>query len=142
MRGLPGAAGHRALPHTADVRVEAWGPTREECVAQAVLGAVACFADTSGAAAEEVATVRVPAADDEGLLVAALDELVYALDTTGRVPLSVEVAVVDAVAELRFGMVATDRLTQVGAVPKAVSLHELRIGQEPGGWTCTVMLDV
>lgn len=136
------AAGHRALPHTADVRVEAWGPTREECVAQAVLGAVAGFVDTTGARPEEVSTVQVPGDDDEELLLDALDELVYQLDTTGRVPVSVEVVVAEAGAELRFGMVAADRLPQVGAVPKAVSLHELTIRGAPGGWSCTVMLDV
>jgi SHS2 domain-containing protein len=30
----------------------------------------------------------------------------------------------------------------VGAVPKAVSLHELRFDGGPAGWSCGVTLDV
>lgn len=37
--------GHRSVPHTGDLRVEAWAPTREECIAEAVRGMVASFAD-------------------------------------------------------------------------------------------------
>ena len=32
--------GHRSVPHTADLRIEAWAPTRDGCIRQAVLGAV------------------------------------------------------------------------------------------------------
>ena len=34
------ASGHRSVPHTADLRIEAWAPTRDGCIRQAVLGAV------------------------------------------------------------------------------------------------------
>jgi SHS2 domain-containing protein len=30
----------------------------------------------------------------------------------------------------------------VGAVPKGVSLHELRFGREGSGWSCSVTIDV
>ncbi|MGH8836946.1 MAG: archease, partial [Actinomycetes bacterium] len=43
------ASGHRAVAHTADARVQAWAPTRERCIAEAVLGTVETFLDTSGA---------------------------------------------------------------------------------------------
>ena len=36
--------GHRTVPHTADLRIEAWAPTREECLAEAVRGLVDSFA--------------------------------------------------------------------------------------------------
>ena len=39
------------MPHTANVRIEAWAPTREECIAEAVRGLVDGFADTSRAPA-------------------------------------------------------------------------------------------
>jgi hypothetical protein len=44
--------GHRTVAHTADLRVEAWAPSREQCIAEAVLGTVAAFVDTSSAPAE------------------------------------------------------------------------------------------
>ena len=134
--------GHRVVPHTADLRVEAWGPTREECVAEAVLGAVESFVDATRAGAPVACDRPVEAATDEDLLVAVLDELVYLMDTTGQVPVGVVVTPRDVGAEVRFEMVDAERLPQVGAVPKAVSLHELSIARDAGGWTCSVTLDV
>lgn len=141
-QGSERTAGHRALPHTADIRVQSWAPTREECVEQAVLGVVETFVDTSGSPTGEERVCRVEAATDEDLVVAVLDELVYLLDTTGAVPVSATVAPVDGGAVVRFRMVPCHELAQVGAVPKAVSLHGLRMERRPDGWWCTVTLDV
>jgi SHS2 domain-containing protein len=41
-------AGHRTVPHTADLRIEAWAATREECLAEAVRGLVGSFAAVAG----------------------------------------------------------------------------------------------
>ncbi len=135
-------AGHRALTHAADLRVEAWAPTRERCIAEALLGTVEAFADVSAASPTAVRRRAVTGDDDEDLLVASLEELVYLLDTAGEVPVAVEVTrAADGVA-IRFDMVSVDRLEQVGAVPKAVSLHDLRFEHGPEGWSCSVLLDL
>jgi len=134
--------GHRLVPHTADLRIEAWGSTREDCVAEAVLGAVESFVDTTETDAAVACERLVEAATDEDLLVAVLDELIYLMDTTGQVPAGVVVVPCDVGAEVRFAMVDAERLPQVGAVPKAVSLHELSIIRDDGGWACSVTLDV
>ena len=42
------ARGHRTVPHTADLRIEAWAPTREECMAEAARGLVGSFAAVAG----------------------------------------------------------------------------------------------
>ncbi|HEX6246883.1 MAG TPA: archease [Nocardioidaceae bacterium] len=137
------ASGHRVLPHTADIRVEAWAPTRERCVAEAVRGTVETFADLGDAAPEAVRRRSVlVAATDEDLLVAALDEMVYLMDTTGELPVDTELVATGEGAEIRFSMVRSDRLVQVGAVPKAVSLHGLRLSRDGDGWSCSVTLDV
>lgn len=136
------ASGHRVLPHTADIRVEAWAPTREGCVAEAVRGTVETFVDLHDAVPETVRRSRLVAATDEDLLVAALDEVVYLMDTTGELPVDTELAPTEDGAEVRFAMVASDRLVQVGAVPKAVSLHGLRLTRDAEGWSCSVTLDV
>jgi protein archease len=52
VRHLDAARGHRAVAHTVDVRVEAWAPNRETCMAEAVLGTAAAFGDTASAAAD------------------------------------------------------------------------------------------
>lgn len=135
-------AGYRAVPHTADLRVEAWAPTREECIAQAALGAVGSFIDTSAAHPVRTRTCRLTAHSDEDLLVAVLDELIYLLDTNGEVPVDVELEPGDGDVDVRFAMVDVAALPQVGAVPKAVSLHEIRLETGPSGWRCSVTLDV
>ena len=35
---------HRKVLHPADLHIEAWGPTREECMAEAARGMVGSFA--------------------------------------------------------------------------------------------------
>jgi SHS2 domain-containing protein len=139
------AAGHRSAPHTADVRIEAWAPSRERCVAEAVRALVGSFADVSGAAGAEPAgsvDFRVGPGPDDELLVAVLDQVVYLLDTVSQVPTDVEVAADDSGLDVRLRMTDPGRVEMVGAVPKAVSLHELRFDAGPTGWSCTVTLDV
>lgn len=139
-------SGHRMVPHTADLRIEAWAPTREGCVAEAVRAAVETFVDLGGARASGVRRAALAADVDEDLLVAALEEMVYLLDTTGEVPVDVELTATSEGAEVTFGTTLVTDLEQIGAVPKAVSLHELRLGREEGPetprWTCSVTLDV
>lgn len=134
-------AGHRTLPHTADVQIEAWAPTRDECLRQAVLGSVEMFLDTTGAQPTGTHTFRVDA-DDEQLLVAVLEEIVYELDTTGKVPVQTTVTSHDTGCDLRFDTVEARTLPQVGAAPKAVSLHQLRFAGTEDGWSCLVTWDV
>lgn len=133
--------GHRSVPHTADLRVEAWAPTRERCVAEAVLGTVEAFAEVAPGPVQ-VRRCAVVADTDEDLLVAVLDEMVFVLDTTGAVPVQVEISPTGDGAEVTFGLAGPDRVEQVGAVPKAVSLQDLRLEQRDGRWRCSVTLDV
>jgi SHS2 domain-containing protein len=134
--------GHRTVPHTADLRVEAWAPTREECIAQAVLGAVGAFLDTSAAHPDRDRLCRLTAHSDEDLLAAVLDEVIYFLDTAAEVPVDVEVEPVDDEVDVRFEMVDATALPQLGAIPKGVSLDEIRLAPGPTGWRCAVTLDV
>jgi SHS2 domain-containing protein len=76
----PSASGHRAVPHTADLRIEAWGPTREQCLGEAALGMVESFADLAGVRASAVRQVRLAEASDDELLAALLEEVVFRLD--------------------------------------------------------------
>ena len=130
------------MPHTADVAVEAWGPNRESCIAEAVLGVVETFADTTAAHPERVRECWFAESCDEDLLVNVLDDTIYYLDTEHEVPVDVEVEPrADGVA-VRLAMVDAARVRQVGAVPKGVSLHGLRIGSFAGTWSCSVIVDV
>jgi SHS2 domain-containing protein len=142
VRSPDAAGGHRTVARTADVRVEAWAPNRETCMAEAVLGTVAAFVDTSSAAVAGSRRSRLNGSSDEDLLVAVLDEVIFLMDTVQQVPIDLEVQAVDAGVGVRFEMVGLSALRQVGAVPKGVSLHELRFGRDRRGWLCSVTLDV
>ena len=73
--------GHRSVPHTADLRIEAWGPTREDCIAEAVRGLVESFADISETTHQRVIEHHLDAGSDADLLAAAVEEVIYHLDT-------------------------------------------------------------
>jgi SHS2 domain-containing protein len=134
--------GHRAVPHTADAGVEAWGPNRESCIAEAVLGVVEAFADTTAVHADKVRECWFADSSDEDLLVNVLDETIYYLDTEYEVPVDVEVEPRTDGVSVRFAMVDAARVQRVGATPKGVSLHGLRIGSFAGTWSCSVIVDV
>jgi SHS2 domain-containing protein len=134
-----GERGHRSVPHTADTRIEAWAPTRETCLAEAVAGLVASFVDTTGAHPVRTATVDLTADSDADTLVDVLDEVIYLLDTQGDVPIDTEVGPGPAM-QLHLTPVAGVRTT--GAAPKAVTLHDLRFERTAGGWSCAVTIDV
>jgi SHS2 domain-containing protein len=135
-------SGHRRVPHTADVRIEAWAPTRDGCVRHAVLGAVESFLDTSSAHPDHTRTCRVGANRDEDVLVGVLEEVIYLLDTTGEAPADLELHSADGAVDVTLSMVDARTVPQVGAVPKAVSLNDLRLSRGQRGWGCSVTLDV
>ncbi|MET7622707.1 archease [Streptomyces sp. NPDC005408] len=134
--------GHRSVPHTADLRIEAWGTSREQCLVEAVLGMVECFADISGVRATAVRQVLVAEAGDDELLAGLLDEVIFRLEVHGEVPVDLEAETNDHGLNVRLAVtdVATTRIT--GAVPKAVSWSELRLAPDPYGWSCAVTVDV
>ena len=135
-------SGHRSVPHTADLRIEAWAPTRDGCIREAVLGAVESFLDMSSARAQRTRWRRLTAERDDDLLVAVLEEVIYFLDTAGEAPADIDVKAVDGGLDVGFAMADAGILPQVGAVPKAVSLNGLRLSRGPRGWHCSVTLDV
>ena len=134
--------GHRSVPHTADLRIEAWAPTRDGCIRQAVLGTVESFLDTSSAQAQQTRRRRVTGDRDDDLLVAALEEVIYLLDTTGEAPVDVNLSQADGGVDMTLAIVNASAVPQVGAVPKAVSLNELHLSEGKDGWRCSLTLDV
>lgn len=136
--------GFRYLDHTADTAIEAWGPTRAACLEAAVHGLVGSFAGTEGARVRGRHPVVVGPGDDSDLLVDLLDEVIYVLDAHGAVVVGVELRDTEAGAvEGAFLLTPVAEVRPVGAVPKAVTYHGLRIEQgDDGAWRCHVIIDV
>ena len=135
-------SGHRCVPQTAGLRIEAWAPTRDGCSRPAVLGTAASFLDTSSGRPNHTLVRRLTAERDDDLLVAVLDEVIYLLDNAGEVPVDVEVNGPDGGVDVSFAMADAGALPQVGAMPKALSLDDLRFSHGHSGWRCSVTLDV
>ncbi len=135
---------HRKALHPADLRIEAWGPTREECIAEAARGLVDSFAVVAGRPPHARAERHVTARSDEDLLVAVIDEVIYWLDAGGEIPLSVVVRPASDGGTVMFlVLVRAADAEIIGAVPKAASPRHLRCAPGPGGrWTCSVTVDV
>jgi len=136
--------GHRTVPHTADLRVEAWGPTREACLAEAVRGLVDSFAVVAAARPRHTAERRFTASSDEDLLVAVIEEVIYRLDADGEIPVTAAVRPApDGGVVLTLPLADVHEAEITGAVPKAASLHDLHCAPDAAGrWSCGIIIDV
>lgn len=139
-----GGQGHRTVAHTADLRIEAWAPTREACLAEAVRGLVDSFAVVAAARPRRTAERRFIAGSDEDLLVAVVDEVIYRLDADGEIPVTIAVrSAPDGGVVLSMQLADVGEAEITGAAPKAASLHDLRCAPGPAGrWSCGITIDV
>lgn len=141
MTSLP--RGHYAMPHTADVQIEAWAPTREECVEEAVSAVVEGLADIPAVVDQRMATwFPVPAAKDADLLVMVLDEVIYRMGTTGQIPVRTRISArsEDGLDVLQW---VVDSEIAGGAVPReGVGLHGLTFAASESGWRCALELAI
>jgi SHS2 domain-containing protein len=136
------------VPHTADLRIEAWAATREECVAEAVRALVESFADIRPArwhrVREHLVERHLTAGTDADLVAAAIEEVIYGLDADGEIPVAASARRAgDGGIDLALHVTSLDEVEITGATPKAASLSGLRCGPEPSGrWSCAVTIDV
>ncbi|GGV64788.1 putative protein archease [Streptomyces griseoloalbus] len=137
----PDASGHRAVAQEDDVRVEAWAASRENCLAEAVVAMVECFADVSGVRPTGVGRIRLDEASDDDLLASLLDEILYRLEVYGQVPVDVEADEAEGGLDVRLAVAGLTEVRVTGPVPTDVAWEELRIGPGPYGWSCSVTID-
>lgn len=136
--------GHRSVPHTADLRIEAWGPTREDCIAEAVWGLVESFAQVSATGNTRASERHLTSDSDADLVAAAVDEVIYCVDAEGQIPAAVEVSrAADGGIDLRLRTVQASAAQMIGAAPKAAAMSGLICAPAPSGqWSCAVTVDV
>jgi SHS2 domain-containing protein len=81
---------------------------------------------------------------DADLVAAAVEEVIYALDTDGEIPVAVEVARAgDGGIDLALRTVDAGTVEIIGAAPKAASLSGLACAPDASGrWSCAVIVDV
>jgi len=129
---------------TADKGIRAWGADRKSVFRQAALGLWSLMVDPMTVECRSMVPVVVEAGDQEALLVAWLNELLYlyeAKDFIGGDCAAQSLTDTRLVAELRGERVEKRRHVTLGHV-KAVTYHRLRIGPTTTGWEAQVVVDV
>jgi SHS2 domain-containing protein len=136
-----GDAGFRLVEHTADLIVEAWGPTREHCLEEAVRGLVASFAEVVDDRWQRHRVVHVIGTDTERL-VALLEEVIVEVDETGAVPVQVRAQHGPDLSRIDLWLAERDGVRPAGAAPKGIAYSGLVFAPDDDGWRCRVTVDV
>jgi SHS2 domain-containing protein len=135
--------GHRSLPHTADVIIEAWGPDLVACCEEAVAALAEIYADAGDAVVVAERELRVPPAPMGDMLLDLLDEVVFALDVAEGIPIGARVRTGgDGGLEVRLTLADPAGVEPAGAVPKAISRSGLEVTREPDAVRCRFLVDV
>jgi len=105
---------------------------------------VSSFAETGGQPQRRVARCHVAGDTAADLVAAAIEEVIYGLDTRGEIPVAVGAGrAADGGIDLTLALASLDQVEITGAVPKAASLSGLHCGRdETGRWSCAVTIDV
>lgn len=102
------------------------------------------FAETGAHRRRRVAKQHVAGDTAADLVAAAIEEVIYRLDTRSEIPVAVAAhRAADGGIDLTLHLAGLDQVEITGAVPKAASLSGLRCGRdETGRWSCAVTIDV
>jgi SHS2 domain-containing protein len=135
---------YRPLPHTADLGWYIWGETPERLFENAAEALMATLTDRRYLRRREKREISLEAPDNEALLVAWLNYLLYLYDAEGFLGREFHVSHLSAdrlEAEARGEIFDPERHVSKTAV-KAATYHRLKIARQPGGWQATVILDL
>jgi tRNA nucleotidyltransferase (CCA-adding enzyme) len=128
--------------HGADVGIRGRGTTREEAFAEAARALTAVVTDLDAVRPEYAVPIRCEAPDDELLLVAWLDAIIYEMATRSMLFSRFDVHIEDH----RLSAVAwgepVDRARHHPAVePKGATMTALRVAHD-GAWLAQTVIDV
>lgn len=128
--------------HRADLRIEAWAPTREACIAEAVRALVGSFLRRTIIPATGAVSFDVTGSTDAELLRAVLHSVILRLAVASEIPTLTRVHPTAAGLRLRCDVVHTGAIVPAGAIPKAVSKDPVRCERTRRGWWCSARIDV
>lgn len=135
--------GHRALAHTADVRIEAWGTSRAECLEESVAALAELYVDVPAGAPTTAIPVSLSAGSHDDLLVALLEYAATEADLGGGVVVAAELRDDDEGGVTGSLVTVPAEVVEVcGAVPKGVSRSGSVLGPAETGWRCQALIDV
>jgi SHS2 domain-containing protein len=136
------SAGYRILEHTADIGIEAWGPTAERAFEQAAWGLAEILGAQVPGSVTGTTTIEATGADRGALLVDFLNELLL-LHETGEVGFAsvVVTAMDDTSLRAEVEIVPLQGETETTGI-KAATYHRLEVTDTEDGVRARVYLDV
>ncbi|RLG78118.1 MAG: archease [Thermoprotei archaeon] len=140
--------GFRYREHTADVIIEAWGPTLEAAFEEAAKAMFTLITDIEKVEPREEFSIEVKGFDLENLLYQWLEELLYYHDSQNLVFSKFQVMEISRVGEdylLKAKVYGEkfDRKKHIpGTVVKAVTYAEMRVENRNGKWFVSAVLDI
>ena len=132
----------RFLPHTADVKVRAYGRTQAEAFANAAMALKTAICGDIAVAPRRARRIRVRGADAESMLCGFLEEFLYLLDAERFLPAAVDGVVING-ASVNAKVSGDDADCYTFSNPvKAVTYIEMFARKRGGRWTVQFVLDV
>lgn len=129
--------GHRAVTHESDIQLDAWAPTCERCLAEAVEALADHFVTTHRPQASELVEWTHLDHDPESLLGYLLDWVVYHHRVFARIPVATHI---EHSNEWNI-RVETAALNGTPLL-ESVYVRDVSVRPERGGWYCHATLDV
>jgi SHS2 domain-containing protein len=136
------AAGHVAVRECTDVVVDAWAPSRTECLEQLVRGVVGAFAEARPESAIREIRFELDTALDEDLVATLLEDVLYLVRADDLVVVDVvlEENEEDGTIEGSFSVAPVHAIPAIGACPTHVSRAEIFFGRDDSVWRTRVRL--
>ena len=144
---MPIAAGFTELEHTADVGFRAYAPSLPGLFYQAARALLHVLFLRPPRRGKSTLTFTVEAEDPETLLVRFLNELLYQIQTRGRVPAGLYLHLEKAgegcrlTARMRYAPFDPEAYGFLGEV-KSATFHGLKVEKTEAGYAASVVLDV
>lgn len=129
------------LEHTADLKIRAFGKTKEEVFSNMAAGMFANICDQKDMLKSQAVTreIKVKANDLAGLLVDFLSELITLSDINNEIYQDYELRIQDY--EL-IGKIKGCKIMRLKTEIKAVTYNELKIEEKGGKWIAEVVFDI
>ena len=132
------------LPHTADIKFQAWGKTIEDVFENSALALFNALTPKKIKSKKKI-VVRADGNDLEGLMYNFLEEFLFLLDTENFIGAKIEEIKLDKETFTILAKVSGDcfknneyEITHI----KAITYSEMEIRHLPNRWTAQVVLDV
>ena len=135
---------YETIPHTADVGIRVRGKDQRELFSSAAEGMFDIIADIAGLEPDVCIDVDIRAGSPEELMVAWLDELLYAFYTKNLIFSKFDIIDIgqDRLKARASGRHIGDNRNRLKKEIKAVTFHNLDVKESPDGFSAEIIFDV